>query len=232
MRRFFATAFLLVPLVLAAACATLPRLDPAPPGRAAALARSCDALFPVGKWRLIHTIRATLRGDRQSVMTGVAVIDSDARSIHSVMMTVEGLVVLDAVYADGRLTLNRGVPPFDSKSFARGMMADIRLIFFKPEGKPETVGTTEEGKPACRYDAGPDRTIFIAVDPETGDWTLRRYRGRRLARTVKAEAGEDSTAGAGAPVPKRLTLTAHGFHRPYTLTMTLQKGERIPGDNE
>ncbi len=232
MRRFFAAAFLVVPLVLAAGCAPLPRLDPAPPGRAAALSRSCDALFPEGKWRFIHTVRATLRGDRQSVMTGVTVIDSDARSIHGVMMTVEGLVVLDAVYADGRMTLNRGVPPFDSKSFARGMMADIRLIFFKPDGPPEAVGIDARGRPACRYDNGPDRTVFIAVDPETGNWTLRQYRGRRLARTLDARAGDPSTAGAGAPVPERLTLTAHGFPRSYTLNMTLLEGERIPGDTE
>ncbi len=230
MKRSLPAALLLLTLALTAACAGLPRLEPVPVDREAALARFCDAVFPDGKWRFIHAIRATLRGDSRAAMTGVTVTDSAARTLHSVMMTVEGLVVLDAVYKDGDLTLNRGVPPFDAESFARGMMADIRLLFFKPDGNPETVGFTEDGKPACRYDAGPDRTVFIAADPETGNWTLRQYRNHRLARTVEAEAGEVS--GAGAPVPIRLTLTAHGFPRPYTLKLTLLEGERILNDTE
>ncbi len=232
MRRFFWAAILLVPLILTSACATLPRLEPVGSEQETALARSCETRFPEGKWRFIHTIQATLQGNRRAVMTGVTVMDSAARTLHSVMMTVEGLVVLDAVDADGVLTLNRGVPPFDAESFARGMMADIRLMVFKPGGAPEAVGISGEGTPACRYDAGPERTVFIAVDPETGDWTLRQYRGRRLARTVEARMGDHSTAGAGAPVPKRLTLTAHGFPRPYTLDMTLLEGERIYSDTE
>lgn len=221
--------YLLLPalLLLGAGCASLPRITPAPEGRAGELARSCDALFPEGKWRLVHTIRATLRGDRQTVMTGVTLLDPAASRIHSVMMTLEGLVVLDAVWADGGLTLNRGVPPFDAESFVRGMMADIRLIFFKPDGPPEAVGMTAAGRPACRYDTGPDRTRFITLDPETGGWTLRQYRGRRLARTVDARPGDPSDPVAGAPIAQRLTLVAHGFPRPYTLDLTLLKGEPI-----
>lgn len=232
MRRSFPITCLLLPLFLASACASLPRLEPVAVEREAALARSCDAVFPEGKWRFIHTIRATLRGDRRAAMTGVTVIDSAARTLHSVMMTVEGLVVLDAVYKDGDLTLNRGVPPFDAESFARGMMADIRLIFFKTDGEPRAVGTTESGDPACRYDTLPNRSIFLAVDPETGDWTLRQYRGRRLARTVEAKVGHSPGGETGTRIPKSLTLTAHGFPRPYTLNMTLLEGEPIHSETE
>jgi hypothetical protein len=227
MKEGFPAAILLGLLLLATGCAALPRISPVQEGRATELARSCDALFPEGEWRLVHTIRATLQGDRQTVMTGVTLLDPADRRIHSVMMTLEGLVVLDAVWADGDLTLNRGVPPFDAESFVRGMMADIRLIFFRPEGPPEAVGIAGAGLPACRYDTGSDRTRIITLHPETDGWTLRQYRGRRLARTVTARPGDPSGVGPAAPIAERLTLTAHGSPRPYTLDLTLLKGEPI-----
>lgn len=227
MKKLLSYATLLVSLLLMAACASMPRLKPVTEGRESALAHSCEAVFPSGKWRFIHAIRATLQGDRRAVMTGVTVMDSADRTLHSVMMTVEGLVVLDAVYKNGKLTLHRGVPPFDSKSFASGMMADIRLMFFKPDGDLEDVGMSKEGTPACRYNADPDRAVFITVQPETGDWILRQYQNHSLARTVAAHIGKPGDKGEGIAIPKRLTLTAHGHPRPYTLNLTLIEGETI-----
>jgi hypothetical protein len=77
---------------------------------------------------------------------GVTELSSDPERIHAVMMTIEGLVLFDALF-DGKLTINRGVAPFDSREFAEGLMDDIRLIFFKPAGNAVDAGLTEDGFP-------------------------------------------------------------------------------------
>ena len=81
---------------------------------------------------------------------GVTVISPEERKIESVIMTIEGFVFLDAYY-DQKVVINRGIPPFDSIDFARGMMDDIKLIFFKPEGGLIESGMSDDGSYLCRY---------------------------------------------------------------------------------
>ena len=66
-------------------------------------------------------------------MMGLTVLSSRLRSNRSVIMSLEGFVVFDGEVNQG-LTVHRALPPFDSPGFAEGLMADIRLIFFQPEG--------------------------------------------------------------------------------------------------
>lgn len=115
---------------------------------------------------------------------GVTVISSREKSAHSVLMTIEGLVVFDARY-DGQLVINRAVTPFDKEGFAAGLISDIQLIFFMPEGPLLETGNDQDGASVCRYQ-NPDGHIIDLVLDADHTWHIRQYNAQqRLSRTVR-----------------------------------------------
>lgn len=201
-------------------CAGPPRIYPsADPATTAGIA--CDVPFPDGRWQFLHTIEAQLPGGSKGVLMGVTVISSHTRSVRCVIMTVEGLVLFEAEY-DRQLVIHRGIEPFDSPEFARGLMEDIRLIFFRPRGAMIAIGRLKEDARICRFQDIEGR-ILDTVIYETGSWELRQYSNQqRLTRFVRAVPGERSAA----QFPQFLELTAHGIHE-YQLAMTLVEAIRI-----
>lgn len=200
-------------------CAALPEVIQANPPALQNIQSRCLMLFPTGNWQFVHRIEAIFPGDVRSEVMGITTLSSSDRSVRCIIMTIEGLVVFDAVY-DQRLTVKRSISPFDSNDFAQGLINDIQLIFFPPEGLPTQAGKLQNGYDVCRYQKAGGQTVDI-VCPSDLFRLLRQYDPeKQLSRTLKAffRKAEDPVKSAG--FPHRLELEAH--HSPeYTLVMDL-----------
>ena len=205
----------LAAVLLFLSCARLPAIVPVTGADPCGPIEGCSRIFPTGKWQLLHTIEANLPGGRRSVMMGLTVLSSRLRSNRSVIMSLEGFVVFDGEVNQG-LKVHRALPPFDSPGFAGGLMGDIRLIFFKPEGAAAKCGKLTDGSTVCRYQ-NPDGGFVDMVLRSTGTCESRRYdREQRPIRIVRVPA--DARTGDG--MPQTIELTAQG-KQTYKLVMTL-----------
>ncbi len=212
-------------LCLLASCAGLPPVTPGgdAPRAGADEAFAPGTVFPEGRWQLLHAIQAELPGGRTLVMLGLTVMSSTGRSCRSVLMTLEGFVVFDGEH-DGRLTVHRALPPFDSPHFADGLMEDIRLVFFAPEGPVVATGTLPDGGAVRRHRLPDGGTVDVELLPGA-DWRIRRYDASdTLTRTVRARHGPNDQHG----FPESIELTASGG-QDYRLTMTLL--EAVPAES-
>jgi hypothetical protein len=213
------SSLLFFTLALFVSCSSLPTVypidgsvHPLPPQR-------CGGLFPEGEWQFLHSIEATMPGGEKVLMMGLTIISSRARTARCVVMTIEGLVVFDAQY-DGQVTINRGIPPFDSVPLAKGLIDDIQLIFFKPQGTLIRSGVLENGSPVCRYQNADGHVVDLIAHPN-GSWELKQYtKDLGLTRTVKASPGRTSGHRDSMGVPARLELRANGSPG-YGLAMDL-----------
>jgi hypothetical protein len=143
-------------------------------------------------------------------------------------MTLEGFVLFEALY-DGTIRVERAVPPFENQAFARGVMEDIRLIFFKPLARELTTGLLADGTGICRY--GFDDGSFIDISPlQDNQWELRRFGpDRRLKRVVKHINNGNPTGQTRVGIADKIELTALGTPD-YKLFLDLV--EAIPLKNE
>jgi hypothetical protein len=186
----------------------------------------CRIPFPDRACQFVHSIRAAMPGGHKAVMIGVTALSPETGIIECVMMTVEGLVLFDARY-DGQITIHRAVPPFDSMDFARGLIDDIKLIFFPPDGPLIASGIADDGAFVCRYRTDRDMTVDIVIHKDHG-WEIRQYdHDSRLIRSLKTDSGGRGSAGRQGPVPGRLELTVLGPSE-YMLTLDLIEA-REPG---
>ena len=168
MKRFFPSIRL--PAILFAAllsCAQMPAIAPAPPKAAPPIREACARAFPGGDWQLVHAITTTMAG-RRGMMIGVSVISAQPRAVRCALMSLEGLVMFEARDEDGTITVDRAIPPFDNPDFARGMLDDIRMIFFPPGPQPDDIGLTTSDTPVCRYRTGPEQTVDVEVPSPWG----------------------------------------------------------------
>ena len=204
---------------LVTACSALLKIHPVDNEVGTQLLSNCDNLFPNGKWQFVHSIETTMPGGQKGLVMGVSIISSRNKTAQSVIMTLEGIVLFDARY-DQRLVVQRAVPPFDSEGFAEGLIRDIRLIFFAPEGPLVEIGNDKNGASICRYQ-NPDRRIVDLVIYGDGTWQIRQYsRQLHLDRTVTAFFSQKDPAEDRYAIPDRLELTAHGVVA-YKLIMDL-----------
>ena len=166
-------------------------------------------------------------GGREAQLIGITELSSHPERIHAVMMTIEGLVLFDGLH-DGKLTINRGVTPFDSREFAQGLMEDIRLIFFIPHGDPIGIGATDQGFDLCRYRVSDHAVVDMMVHPDHL-LEIRRYENERLTRTVSAPLKSTGIRKTTKNFPEKITLTAQGSAH-YQLTLRLISAEQIRTD--
>ena len=221
--------FWLILLLGTVSCTGLPKLDPVNPSTIPEIHKKCSNVFLEGKWRFVHLIEFTMPGNKKSFVLGITVISPEERKIESVIMTIEGFVFLDAYY-DQKVVINRGIPPFDSIDFARGMIDDIKLMFFKPEGSLIESGTSGDGSHVCRYknDAG---SVIDVITNNGCNWEIRQYNpGGTLIKTVKADhfkkvPGSSNQIG----FPGRIELASRGINR-YALAFELKEAKRLIKD--
>ncbi len=200
-------------------CAGLPEIRPARGPAASALQAGCEIPFPDGKWQFVHSIEAELPGGRKGFVVGVTVISSMPQTTDCAIMSLEGFVFFNAGQ-DREIVIHRAIFPFDKKEFAQGLMQDIRLMFFKPDGPLIESGVLENDSSVCRYQSPGGKVIDIITSPDN-NWEIRQYsEALRLTRTIKAWSLKNEGPSDKWPIPGRLELTAHGSLG-YKLTMTL-----------
>ena len=222
------TAWLLI-LLGTVSCTGLPKLDPVNPSIIPEIHKKCSDVFPEGKWRFVHLIEFAMPGNKKSFVMGITVISPEERKIESVIMTIEGFVFLDAYY-DQKVVINRGISPFDSIDFARSMMDDIKLMFFKPEGSLIESGMSGDGSHVCRYKNDAGSVIDVIINSDR-DWEIRQYNiGGTLIKTVKADhckkvPGSSNQIG----FPGKIELASRGINR-YALAFELKEAKRLIKD--
>jgi hypothetical protein len=201
--------------LLPTACARLPEIYK-PAVISAAAPAACERIFPQGHWQFVHRIDALPPDGSRHTFMGVIQLSSKAGTIHCVMMTVEGLVILEADY-DGAVHILRAVPPMDRPGLAEGMIRDLQLIFFAPHQPVRQAGVLKDGERIYRYALADGGTEDLLIRAD-GRWTINRYnRRRQLTRTVRSDPKAPlSSLG----FPSRLVLQAHGLLG-YQMTLTL-----------
>jgi hypothetical protein len=217
--------FLLITLVLSlAACAQLPEIYPDTASLLSETASECGQVFPQGRWQLYHIIQATVPGGQKSALTGVSVISSQDRSIQWALMTVEGFVLFSGRY-DGTLSIDRAISPFDRPGFAQGLMDDLKMLFFEPQGRRLMTGRLETGGHVCRFGL-PEITTDVVIKND-GTWAINRYdSSRRLTRSI---AADEITFIGSNQFAKHLILKNHSMIG-YQLELRLV--EAIPVKNQ
>lgn len=209
-------------LMLLGACAHLPDIQTADANRLPAMEKDCRSHFPQGRWQLVHTIVARFDGGRQASFTGAVVLSTRDATIHCVLMTLEGMVLFEAEH-DGRTTVvQRAFGPFENTHFAQGVLADIRFLFFRPEGDLIAAGLTGNGNRVCRYQ-GPGETTVDLLALADGGWRMQQYDGQaRVLRCVTA----DPVDSAG--ISSRMVIDAGRGHRAYHLSLNLVEAVELP----
>ena len=211
---------------LVVSCAGLPELHQAIGPEKSETSRACPGLYPFGQWQLLHTIEAELPSDRKGFLIGLTRLSSQRRAARCVIMTLEGFVVFDAAY-NGTLRVERAVAPFDKEALARGVMADIQLIFFKPPSDDIQSGTTVDGAAVCRYGL-PDGSVIDVTRQDNNHWETRLYSpNHRLKRVVKHVNSEEPKKETPEGMAHTIELTALGTPG-YKLVLDLV--EAIPLD--
>ncbi|MCB2145517.1 MAG: hypothetical protein KQI81_03520 [Deltaproteobacteria bacterium] len=209
----------LVFLLLLSACAHLPNVQPVDGDRQSRIEADCQSHFLRGRWQLVHTINARLYGGRETALTGVIILSTAEASIHCVLMTLEGFVLFEAK-SHGGVSVKRAFGPFANANFARGVMDDIRFLFFAPEGSIIAAGRFDGDTDGCRYRAARQQSVDLVEQPD-GGWRMQ----------LDDPSGCPlRTVTAGPPDPNglshRMTLDAHGRHA-YRLSMTLVEAVRL-----
>lgn len=180
MTRRSARALLLCAALAGGGCGSLPVLVRPPAMTAsdeAGWIDACRVAFPAPPWQATHTITARLPLGKNGAFLGVVTAPPPAEqpSFRSVLLSVEGLVLLDQTWTAGRVTTHRALPPLDRPGFAEGMAEDIRLLFIQPDGAPEAVGSYPgTGERVCRWRLPDGRREDVAVDPD-GGWRILVY---------------------------------------------------------
>lgn len=123
---------------------------------------------------MVHAIETRMGGQTQSAIIGVTVADPVSRSIDCAIMTAEGMVLFEAEDRCNKLLVTRALPPFDSEGFAKNMIADIKLIFFMPEGKLQQKGFLHDGSTVCRHHEENGDWIDV-IKNTSADIEIRRY---------------------------------------------------------
>jgi hypothetical protein len=140
-------------------CQALPVINNAPGPQKGKEALICPSPFLKEKYRLIHAIEVHMAGDIRSAVIGVTLADPASGAVSCAIMTAEGMVLFEADAGAGLPDVKRAFPPFDSTSFAKNMIGDIKLIFFSPSGKIHQQGILTDGTTVCRW------------HEENGEWT-------------------------------------------------------------
>ncbi len=208
--------------LLMGACTHLPTIQPMDDIGLATIETDCRSHFPQGRWQLVHTIGARLNGARQATFTGVVVMSTVDQCIHCVLMTLEGMVLFEASNDGCKTTVQRAFGPFDNPHFAKGVMDDIRFLFFEPQGQIIAKGTTTTDDRICRYQ-GPRDTIVDLMEQPDRDWRMRQYdkRGKRLRQVTS-----DATDARG--INSHMTIETGRGNRAYQLTMNLVEAIELP----
>jgi hypothetical protein len=214
---------LVILLTLFVSCGHLPVTKTLDPATDQATMEVCESPYVKIPYRFVHTIEATLPGGRSATLIGVTLVDPSAKALHSVLMTLEGLVLFDGESDGATLQVNRAVSPFDKDAVAQNMMNDVRLLFLAPEGPTVEAGVRKDGSTLCRRKGNTGETVDVLIRPDR-TWKMETYVNpfERL-REVTA-----TTLTGG--IPGELELKGHSYGN-YTLRLKLVSAEPVSYEN-
>jgi hypothetical protein len=213
---------ILLLICLPIACSHLPDIQPTPPDDAPTGSFPAS-IFLQGDWQLLHAIEATGPGGGKQTLLGLSQISSHTRSAHCVMMTLEGMVLFQATFDDGTLSVQRAVAPFDRPGMAVGIVEDLRMVFFTPDRPYIQTGRLSDGTRAYRYQLPDGCTQDIETQDQT-HWVIHRYdRRHRLVRTVRPVSDQGRSEQG---MPNQILLEARGLVG-YQLRMTLVEAQPL-----
>ncbi|MBN1545767.1 MAG: hypothetical protein JW902_03815 [Syntrophaceae bacterium] len=210
---------ILVILIAMSSCSGLPPIKPADPLAVAGIEKQCLRPFPPGPYRLIHSVEAVFPGGSQINFIGILLIDPREKSIHSVIMTIEGFVLFDAEFKS-EVKINRSVPPFDSVAYAEHMMKDIEFVIFPPQGTRKEAGYSADGSVICRFEERQGRTTDVTVTGKA-TWLVSQYNEQDgLIRSMRVSLLDERN------VPARIDFDTCGPDG-YSLHMRLISAEPV-----
>lgn len=210
-------ACIILALFFITACAGLPGLLSVNGNEREAIMQKCLVPFAVKPRRFVHAISGNLPGGAMATMVGISVIYPDTGKLRCTLMSIEGFVFLDAEY-DRKLVIKRGIGPFGSEDMVMGMVRDIRLVLFKPQGTMIDCGTIRNRSAVCRY--GDGNAVVDVIMNEQGVYTIRSYDNKTLSRTATfSPLRHDGISG-------NITLVATGMFS-YSLQMDLIESEPV-----
>jgi hypothetical protein len=186
---------------------------------------NCKVPFPQTRWQFVHTVRIDVGKNNASFFNGVIDVDPLSGSVRCTLLTLEGLVLLDARLTDKPVVL-KAIPPFDRPSLSTGILTDVGLIFLQPKGRIVETGQTRAGDTACRYADTRPGIVEVIVTPDRS-WQIRKYdgNGRMIRRVVAGKSGRWES-GDALFIPDTFTLTAPGRNG-YQLRFRLLSSTRI-----
>lgn len=185
-------------------------------------AQNVPAIFPVGRWQFVHAI--DFSADSRGGATVIGIVRLEEGGLEVALVTVEGLTLFEAGKMDGKKpVVRRALSPFDSKSFAADLLADVEMMFRSPAGNP-TLGRGPGGELIWRY-RGADGKLTDLLTEEAGCWRLNRYdSARALLRQLEATQCREE---AGFLLPGLMELHATEPAE-YRLRMRLLSATRLP----
>lgn len=172
----------------------------------------CYVIFPAGPWESVHKIEATFGGGSSSLI-GVTKGEPSERRLQSVLLTPEGFVLFDAECWIKGISVRRAVAPFDSPTFARGLIEDVSLLFLSPPGKPTIWGKETNGTITCKWENSENSTEITGLMDKS--WRILR-RDKYGEVTKKIVLSGPFLNGLASRIEYRAFKPA-----PYTLRMTL-----------
>ncbi|HBH85993.1 MAG TPA: hypothetical protein DDY17_00105 [Syntrophaceae bacterium] len=209
---------ILMCMIFLMSCSRLPVIRPVDPSVVPDAKGQCRRPFLDTPYRFIHSIEVSFPGGKTGTVIGITVFDPTEKTIHSVIMTLEGFVLFDA-RCEKEVRVNRAVPPFNADQFAPYMMEDVRLIFLAPDGKLLDSGVNADGATVCRYQGRRDATVDVIVHND-GSWGIEAYNtSHELLRKIRAVDVRNR-------IPGMVELRGFGF-REYSLRLKLISAEPV-----
>jgi len=157
---------LIAVLMLCTGCLSIPETELLP-GAPEDL-ETCFVLFPSGPWECVHKIEAVIQEGMSSSLLGITKGDPAGRKLHTLLLTPEGFILFEAEQHEDAISVLKAMAPFDSPAFARGLMEDVNLLFFPPQGRPSKLGKRADGALVCRWERpdGSRREIALSTVPK------------------------------------------------------------------
>lgn len=208
-------------------CYSVPHINTSPQLDSPQIQETCRQIFPQGKWRFVHSIQVSIAGKKSRKLIGITQIDSKSKSIHCILMTIEGMVVFEAKHKKQNTTVKRSTSPFDSPHFARGLIQDVKFIFLSPRENCIKAGLTNSNDYICRYNIDSTHTKDIHVDKDRKKWSVYLYNKGNKSRVLHAKFNNATQALLKSSPPKRLSLKSYRPHNNYTLQMDLIKSKQL-----
>ncbi len=211
---------------LISSCSTgqLPELHPYARESVTELENRCLGVFLKKNTQLVHALGIQLPGKHRSSVIGITNVFPREKTLESVIMSVEGLVLFHARFSEESKEVFKSIDPFTSEQFSEGLLRDIQLIFLKPDGNLMHSGATLNGTEICRY-TGKNQIIDILL-PESGNWAIKKYKNKSLIKSIQA-SDIGTHAGHGLiGYPGKLVMKHSGVFG-YSLEMKLIRMEHI-----